>query len=330
MSETPPTTGSFRATSLLQQGWQARWRRARLSHSGQRLTACLDTYYAEMTQLEVRVRAAGLDTSKFGFPNLARLIEQSAEALDNGQLELGWSFFNTARRMETQITYDLSQQASPIQSFAAGMFQSFARSLLIEGSKKLGGWRKSALNQALTKNDGQLKDKLELSDLIIAQQILAEHHTNVYRRIGIIGDQIRFLEWIALLALIGWVMLLIFMPNLEEKDVHAFSLSLTISSLLLGALGACISGIFRLEKSSTQQNIPDQLQSYTFTIARPLVGAVSALGVVIFVMAGILQLGEQTPGLYLAAAFAAGFSERLLKMGVKESEGENKDAKAQK
>jgi hypothetical protein len=95
-------------------------------------------------------------------------------------------------------------------------------------------------------------------------------------------------------------------------------------------LGACISGILRLEKSSAQVNIPDQLQSFVFTIARPLVGAVSALAVVIFVLAGILQMGEQTPGLYLAAAFLAGFSERLLEMGMGKAEGDDKDAKAQK
>jgi hypothetical protein len=327
MSDASSTTGSFQRTNLFKPGRLARWRRSRLAHSGQRLATSLETYYAEMAQLELRVLASGLDGNKLGFANIARLIEQSAVALDAGQVELGWGLFDTAQRGEMQIYFDLSQQASPLQAFAAGMFQSNAQALLSEGNKKLGGWRKNALNKILANENGELLDKLELSELIQARKILNDHYGNIYRRIHIISDQIRFLEGIAVLALIGWVVLLIVLPSLQEHEEQVFRLSLTVSTLLFGMLGACISGILRLEKNSAQVNIPDQLQSFVFTIARPLVGAVSALAMVIFVLAGILHMGNETPGLYLAAAFAAGFSERLLEMGVSKTEVDDKDAK---
>jgi hypothetical protein len=331
MSQTPAPVGNFQHASLFKPGRLARWRRSHLTHSGQRLANSLETYYAEMAQLETRLLAAGLEANQFGFANLARLIEQSAAALDDGQVELGWGLFNTARRGEMQIYFDLSQQASPLQAYAAGVLHASAQGLLQEANKKLGGWRKSTLNKILTQENNQLKQKLELGELLQAQQILTEHYGNVYRRLHIIGDQIRFLEGIALLAVLGWLALLLWLQNNPpEHQEQVFRLSLTVSSLLFGTLGACISGILRLEKSSAQVNIPDQLQSFVFTIARPLVGAVSALAVVIFVLAGILQMGEQTPGLYLAAAFLAGFSERLLEMGMGKAEGDDKDAKAQK
>jgi hypothetical protein len=55
------------------------------------------------------------------------------------------------------------------------------------------------------------------------------------------------------------------------------------------------------------------------------VGAVSALAVVNFVLAGFLDIGNQSPGIFLASAFVAGFSERLLKFGVEKIPGTEKD-----
>jgi hypothetical protein len=171
------------------------------------------------------------------------------------------------------------------------------------------------LNQLLA-DKGALRKSISLGDLIQAQQVLSEHHTNVYRRLKIVRAQIRFLEVVATLAIIGWTLVLVFEPFLGQFETEVFSPTLTFSVLTFGILGACISGILRLEKRSSQQRIPEQLTSLVYTIARPLVGAASALAVVIFVLAGILDIGSQTPGLYLAAAFAAGFSERLLASGM--------------
>ncbi|HLA99530.1 MAG TPA: hypothetical protein VJL34_13845 [Anaerolineales bacterium] len=116
----------------------------------------------------------------------------------------------------------------------------------------------------------------------------------------------------AIIALVGWVVFLIFQHQLWQDKIQVYDLSLTIQTVIFGVLGACISGILTLANSSTRQQIPEKLLNSWVTIARPLVGAVSALAIVVFVLIGILEFGDKSPGLYLAAAFTAGFSERLL------------------
>jgi len=304
----------FNQELLFKTDLASRWRRTLLPRSGKRLASTLQAYASEMAQLESK---AALNAAHMPiFQHLHDQVTRSAIALESGDLELGWELFNTARRSEAQLYHALSQGNSDMKEFGEGMFRGVAACVLAEGNKKLGGWRKGVLLHCLTGEGEQIKTPLALSDVLQAQQILAEHHTNVYRRLSIIGDQIRYLELIAVLSLLGWLVFLANVSTFYEPQEQAYRLSLTIPTLLFGILGACISGIFQLQKGAAQQNIPEQMLNFVFTIARPLVGAISALAVVVFVLAGILELGAQTPGIYLAAAFAAGFSERLLQKGL--------------
>lgn len=319
--EDPKTlTSSFDKEPLIKRlGW---FKRTRLGDSGERLNVSLEVFYREMKVLELKaldpdtgLRPEIVDDLQNLFSGIASLLERSAEALRAGNLELGWETYHAALRLETQIYYEMAQEKNSLQDFGRDRLRSRALNTLIEGSKKLMGWRLAMLNQLLA-DKGVLKKSLSLGDVVQAQQVLSEHHTNVYRRLKILRSQIQFLEVTATLAIIGWVSVLVFESFLEQFEAEVFSPTLTLSALTFGILGACISGILRLEKRSSQQRIPDQLTSLVYTVARPLVGAVSALAVVIFVLAGILDVGSETPGLYLAAAFAAGFSERLLTSGM--------------
>jgi exonuclease VII small subunit len=304
-------------------GWA---KRLQLGDSAERLGISLEVYYKELKQLEFKalnfqenIPDETYESIANQFEGMAKLLEKSAESLDNGNLELGWEAFNATQRLETQACYELQQIRGSLQDFWRGKFEGRAISVYTEGNDKLKGWRKTMINSLLgeeSQDKLQRKKKPRLSEVIQAQQVLSEHHSNVYRRLTILNSQIGFLEITGILAILIWVSLLIFEPNLDKFSSSVFSPYLTISSLIFGILGACISGIMRMEKRSTKQRIPDQLASFVYTVARPLVGAVSALGVVVFVLAGILDIGSQTPGLYLAVAFAAGFSERLLELGI--------------
>jgi hypothetical protein len=296
-------------------------KRARLGDSGKRLIVSLEVYYSELRQLEVEcfngrenVNQESLSRLEKQFEGAARFLEKSSEALKNNDVEMGWEAFNAAQRQETQIYYELWQSKSSAQNFGKDRFDGRALSTFTEGQHKLGGWRKEMLNGLLGQN-GKLKVNTSLSEVLQAQQLLSEYYSNLYRRLSILRSQVKYLEIIAILAILVWTPLLLFKSSLDT-DSGIFSPFLTLSSLLFGVLGACISGILRLEQGSTQQKIPEQLEHLVYTIARPLVGAVSALAVVIFVLVGILNIGAQTPGLYLAAAFIAGFSERFLEFGA--------------
>ncbi len=316
-------------------------KRLRLGDSAERLAVSLEVYYRELKQLEFKVLnpAENIPDETYKnianqFEGMASLLEKSANSLNSGDIEMGWEAFNTVQRFDTQLSYELQQTEGPSQDFWRGRFEGRALSVYTEGNDKLKSWRKTMLNNLLGEvKQGKLQPKKKpgLSEVMQAQQVLSEHHSNVYRRLAILNSQVSFLEVVGILSLITWVLILIFHPDFDGYKDVVFSPYLTISSLLFGILGACISGILRLEKSSTSRRIPNQLASFVYTIARPLVGAVSALGVVVFILAGILDIGDQTPGLYLAAAFAAGFSERLLELGigkVEQQKGDGQEAEA--
>lgn len=323
-------SSSFKMDPVVEKlGWM---KRARLSDSGRRLGVSLEVYYREMRQLEFmffnsseHINRESLELVTKQFESLARFLEKSSEALKTNDLELGWETFNAAQRQETQIYHEVGQWKSPMQNLARDRFEGRALSIFTEGSHKLKSWRKEKLDSLLEQKD-QIKTNPRLSEVLDAQQTLSDYFSNGYRRLGILRLQVTYLEIIAGVAILGWIVLLwLFEPNLATESRNLFSPFLTISSLLFGALGACISGILRLEKRSTQQKIPEQLEHLVYTVARPLVGAVSALAVVIFVLVGILKIGAQTPGLYLAAAFIAGFSERLLEFGAGKLSEDNAD-----
>jgi len=313
-------------------GWA---KRLKLGDSAERLGVALEVYYRELKQLEFKVlhspeivRDENYERIANQFGGMAELLEKSAKSLNHGEIELGWEAFNAAQRLDTQLSYELTNIKGSSQDFWRGRFLGRSLSVFTEGNDKLRNWRKTMINELLGEEKAGKpvpKKKPGLSEVMQAQQVLSEHHANVYRRLGILNSQVSFLEVVGILSVITWVLILIFHPEFDGDSEAVYSPYLTISSLLFGILGACISGILRLEKSSTTKRIPNQLASFVYTIARPLVGGVSALGVVVFILAGILDIGAQTPGLYLAAAFAAGFSERLLELGIGKVEGWKED-----
>jgi hypothetical protein len=298
-------------------GKRSRWNRLTLDSAGERLHSALETYYLEMAHLETLARIAGLRPEELGFDSLNRLLEKSAEALRKGQLELGWNAFNAAQRIEIHI-YSTLRGHKAFEPLARGIFTARAERILKE-SRKLGGWRKDTVAQLLGKDD-QLKPNLELSALLEAHQVLAENYDNIYRRLKIIRGQFIWLVAMAAAAIVGWFWFLVQERYLLKTSEIVYDPRLSISALLFGVLGACISGILQLANTSMRENIPQKMHNAWSVLARPLVGAVSGLVVVVFILVGILDLGGLTPGMYLAAAFSAGFSERLLLRGLGGSE----------
>jgi hypothetical protein len=287
--------------------------RLRTGQSGKRLAAELDVYSIEISLLNRKLREAKLDPSAYGYDTLSGLLKKSACALKKNDVAKGWKAFSAAHRIETYIYYRLTELTEREESkeFATGWLQAKAVSVYTEGNQKLRRWRKKTIKSLLSEKN-QLKPITEIgsSDLTQSERILSEHHSNVYHRLGIIRSQFSCLLITAVIAIVGWVILLILKGPPIKIDVY--DLTLNIQTIIFGVLGACVSGILTLANSSTRQHIPEKLLNSWVTFARPLVGLVSALAVVNFTLIGILDFGEESLGLYLAAAFIAGFSERLL------------------
>ena len=254
--------------------------RLRTGQSGERLAAELDVYWIEIDHLKSKLEEANLEPSACGYDTLSRLLEESAFALKESNLTKGWKAYNTARRIETEIYHQLSKD-NEFEKLATEWLQGKAVSVHSEGMKKLRGWRKQAIKSLLSDNN-QLKPEFRLSDLTQSERIINEHHSNIYRRLEIIQRQFRWLAGFAVIAIVSWVVLLAIKDQLCPSETQVYDLTLNIATIIFGVLGASISGILTLANSSTRQNIPEKLLNSWVTFARPLVGLVSALAVVIF------------------------------------------------
>jgi 8-oxo-dGTP pyrophosphatase MutT (NUDIX family) len=248
------------------------------------------------------------------------LLDNVRQALDDGDIDLGWQCFSAAQRMEL---FGLEQLED-------GRLEARAQAVLHEADAKLGSWRKRTVQDVLA---DQNKRDVTAGTVYHASQILHEHHSNVYRRLDIIGRQFRILVMVAVLAAVGWLVLA---PHLDESaseadspespaseapagsqsipalEVQLDDRALLVSVALFGIMGASMSGILSLARATAGTRIPEQLLNSWFTLTRPVVGAVAALAIHAFLLSGLLVFGEETLGLVLAVSFAAGFSERLV------------------
>jgi hypothetical protein len=287
-----------------------RWIFPTRSDSLERLKASLQAYQHEYEQFKdwYIEKLPPMDDGLSWSLHIDELLITVEEALEGGDEKIGWRAFQTAQRMELYGLAELGR-LEPEKIQAPDILHGRAMSIYNEAKSKLTGWRKATVMELLVKDD-QIKADLRLFDLLDASRILSEHHENVYRRLDIIRRQFNILAVVALLALATWIGFSIYSSKIVE------SVALSLSAIILGTLGACTSGIISLANSSTQERVPEKLLRSWITIARPLVGAISALAIVIFVFEGFFDGGSANPEsmntFVHAAAFAAGFSERLL------------------
>jgi 8-oxo-dGTP pyrophosphatase MutT (NUDIX family) len=240
-------------------------------------------------------------------------LERIHRALEAGDIELGWRHLHAAQ----QIALILDDDPESLKNNASAT--------LDECTEKLTSWRKTAVNHLLAGSsagndsgkkepDGKsptVKDPVTVRDLAIALKILYEDKDNLYDKIQ------RFQYQFIILGIIGFLalgVLILSLPGTGDQirmDNNAFLFSIIAS----GALGGTVSSIYTISRESDpKKKIPDQILNSWTTLMRPLVGAMSALAVLLFLMSGILNLnmGNVSVSLVLAIAFVSGFSERLI------------------
>ncbi len=302
----------------VRRGW-SRIRRIWRSSSYKRLVSAYAAYSVELDHTAKRCKQD--PEADLSWASAAKeLLDHVQRALDDGDIELGWQCFNAAQRMEL---FGLEQ-------LKGGRLEAKAQAVLQEADAKLGSWRKSTVQDLLAQPD---KGDVTAEQVYYASQILHEHHSNVYRRLDIIGRQFRILVIVAVLAAVGWGLLA---PHLVESvsgvdrpeattsevetgapesrapEIPLDNRALLASVALFGIMGASVSGLLSLAGATTGARIPDQLLNSWFTLTRPVVGAIAALAIHVFLLSGLLAFGEPTLRLVLAVSFAAGFSERLV------------------
>ena len=287
------------------------WRRLWPVSALQRLEDLIPAYRHDLMML---IDSTSKDGDEPQWASKARESLHDAEvAVRERNPEKGWRHFLTAQRLELYGLRDLKPEA----------FRARAFTLRAEALQKLTSWRRRRVEElfsALPSSAQRSTDKVLDTEFFAASEtalILHEHFANEALKARSARSQTRTLIALALAAALGWVwlsgpaVLRISAPNggalpWDNRDLLA-------SVLLFGLMGAAFSALVSLGRVQTQ-TIPEQVFTYRITFARQAVGVLSALAVYVLLASELVTVGKLavTPALVLAAAFASGFSERLV------------------
>lgn len=87
--------------------------------------------------------------------------------------------------------------------------------------------------------------------------------------------------------------------------------------MLAGVLGSLVSSFTSaIGVDIKRSNIPADLATHIITLARLMVGALSALAVTLFLSAGILSFQELSYTFVVAIAVVSGFTDRFLTSAI--------------
>ena len=277
-------------------------------------------FAADLERLTGEIQALRIDLTNWDGID-ANVLNRAHAYLDHAQLErdsgrvnVAWQSLKAAKRelIDASDLHELDLKADEI---------------VREATAKLSdGWRRGAIEAELSvrgpvpppttppspaRTDAD-RDKLRVS-VKEACRLLDEYHDNVYKKIDILRRHIVAAGAALFIAL---ALVLAIAPETAPADANAVILDrpTVFATMLLGALGAALSGVLAPLSSDRSQRIPDaSVQSYLVWV-RPFVGAAAAVVVVAVLRAGFGVTVEANA--LPVAALAAGFSERLVGQSV--------------
>jgi ADP-ribose pyrophosphatase YjhB (NUDIX family) len=273
-----------------------------------RLRVSLEVFAAELDTTHAHANSASANQSyPMWYVKSKQLVEAAKEAHRKRQADAGWRFLKAADRISL---YGLKPEALTTE----------ARAILNEGTDKektTSSWRRVAVADLLADKDGKLKTTLTAIEVARAKRILDEQQDNVYHKLHILKRRLQLLTVIAVVAVGIWVAWSPLSPALDEAGQLVMGTApatrLWLVIILTGILGALVSGFSSsMARDQRGSRIPAELLTTTVTLARISLAMLTSLAVSIFLISGLISIRGPGLGVLLAAAFASGFSERLL------------------
>lgn len=195
----------------------------------------------------------------------------------------------------------------------------------------------------------QLKDQPPRENIIEAKKAIQTHYCDAYTNLGMALRQLAILSLIAFILIASIIVSLSFFTdsdfsattfsasNVTAGNVKAENFTATdfssanftatditvtnqigygnmiflFSVALFGALGGTISAMVAIAQGS-RGSTPERLFNSWLTVAKPIVGALAAVAITIFLIGGIVQALSITTNYIFAMSIAAGFSERIV------------------
>ena len=328
-SETQPPRG----------GWRRLWRGP--SQDEERLWATIDEFETEMKSRSTP--NAPWVTSAQAYLDSART------AFDERRYRWAWTSIKAARRelVDGFDSREVSIQSARLRIEAKEKLTNW-RALAVDGLldpawTTLGG--EAHLREAIATAVGPLSSKPDgsqyqdlrlriekaLSDppprnaagdltegrrrLKEARRLFDEHEDNMWMKIDLLRRQVigaGVVLFVLLVATFG----ALWLPSVADLELSTLSDPVMVGIvMLLGGLGASVSGVLLPVGEDRNRKIPDLRAQYPVTWVRPLIGAAAALIVVTILRSGIGGVAIDASAVPVAA-LAAGFSERILGQSV--------------
>lgn len=299
----------------------ARWRALLPASPLERLADTLPTYRHELHFL-IETTTEAKQRPQWAVEAEA-LVELAEHSLRDGNADRAWRSFFGAQRLELH----------GLRAQGRDEFRARAATLRAECQQKLRPWRRAHAEElfraAAPREPGGHVSDAEFSAATEAAFMLHEHFGNeaLKQRAG--RSQTTVLVALALLALAAWLTLSFVWPLAWDQTASFGGRRLMVAVLVFGSMGASFSALISLATQSAAQTIPEQAFTYRITLARQVVGMVSALAIYVLLTTGFVKIGDfkATAQFVLLGAFAAGFSERLVVNALKKFTGGADDAK---
>jgi 8-oxo-dGTP pyrophosphatase MutT (NUDIX family) len=229
-----------------------------------------------------------------------RCLDAAELHLGADKYDDGWAMLHLAREFE-------------IQSFSHEKCDAQASNVRIEAPSKLTGWRRTAVLKLLALDKwGDASDDVRKEWLVDALRILHESYANEYRDVAILR---RYQAILLVMAMpIVAVLLTGFIAFADQlgRDARLEQWWVAVGSILLGALGGITSALQRVTRRGPRTRAPVRLGLIIGSLSRPVIGAIAGLTVYLGALASVLVPNENPVPFALLAAFASGFTERLV------------------
>jgi len=216
-----------------------------------------------------------------------------------------------ARTQRAYLAWDCLQQIERESVLALSDDERCAEMALVlaESRALLGGWRQEAAEALAASARGDAPTVAALQAMlrnVHAARQERRHRLALARRqlpvlATMLGAAVLFFGLWGLLGGFDW---------LARDDVEVTVGMILVSGVLMGYFGGLVSFAFDWLRADVSSRNADLRTQRWLSLARPLVGATVAVPIVLFVEAGLVDLGELSPALVLALCFVGGFAER--------------------
>jgi hypothetical protein len=253
----------------------------------------------KITQVENEIKAFELKIDQPpALNNAKQILNLTKEDAKNNKLDDGWSKIH------------LSEQFL-VRSMTNDQVQIKANMLRIEVSDKIPGWRNKQIKFLFNTKEGGEKRDITTEELLEAMKAYADYYDTRNNKLAIHQASVKsltlYLISLIIIAFVSSFFINILQPaNFTQKMFFA---------ALFGSIGACFSIANSFFSFKFEAKIPQQLQSFTVTTIRIIIGITSAIIIFMLLSNGFLKNifsadMLNSPAAYILLSFFAGYSER--------------------